>query len=117
MTAFEDPIAEPPWVPEAFNLAEVRELLLNALARDSVDELKLPHAVVCTDPSTGCVSYSGPYEDGLAALCAADRDHQNEQLHDPDTQMVFSVVPLLRPSHVCSAVEVHPPAIPGYETT
>lgn len=68
------------------------------LVADSMRELDLPHAVVCRDQSSGVESFSGPYPSGLAALCAAEAEHLVEFGHDPDSSMVFAVVPLMPPA-------------------
>lgn len=77
---------------------DLAELLINALTSDAVEEMDHPHVVVCTDRISQTVSYSGPYEDGLAALVAAERDHQTEKTADPSNSLSFSVVPLLHPA-------------------
>lgn len=78
--------------------APLHELLLGVLTREAMQDVDLPHAVVCLDPVTGVASYSGPYDNGLAALWAAESDHQDDlaaEIGGPS--MVFSVVPLCRP--------------------
>lgn len=71
--------------------------LLDMLVRDSVRDMDLPHVLVCTDHTTSSVSLSGPYPNGLAALCAAEADHVSERRQDPDSCMVFSVIALVPP--------------------
>lgn len=73
------------------------ERLVDMLVCGAVREMELPHVLVCTDHATSSVSLSGPYPNGLAALCAAEADHVLERRQDPDSSMVFSVVALVPP--------------------
>lgn len=72
-------------------------LLVDMLVSGAVRDMDLPHVLVCTDHTTNSVSLSGPYPDGLAALCAAEADHVLERRQDPDSCMVFSVIALVPP--------------------
>lgn len=71
--------------------------LVDMLVRGAVTDMDLPHVLVCTDHATGAVSCSGPYPNGLAALCAAEADHVLERREDSGSSMVFSVMPLVPP--------------------
>lgn len=78
----------PPWGdhPEKIE-ALVRQVVIEM----ELDELDLPHIVVCD--SGASVTYSGPYRTALEAMLAADRDEHSLRengVHD----YVFSVAPL-----------------------
>ncbi|MBO9523258.1 MAG: hypothetical protein J7518_17140 [Nocardioidaceae bacterium] len=60
-----------------------------------------PHIVICRDLCTGATSYEGPYDDGLAAVLAADREAAWDRAHDTRSQMEYSVAPLLVGLDVC----------------
>ena len=74
------------------DFARIRALLIGLLTADTAERVDLPHAVACVDLVSGSTTYTGPYENGLAALCAAERDHQESG--ERDDRIVFSVVPL-----------------------
>jgi len=71
--------------------------LVDMLVCGAVRDMDLPHVLVCTDHTTSSVSLSGPYPDGLAALCAAEADHVLERRQDPDSSTEFSVIALVPP--------------------
>jgi len=71
--------------------------LVDMMVCDAVRDMDLPHVLVCTDHTTSSVSLSGPYPNGLAALCAAEADHVLEHRQEPDSSMVFSVIALVPP--------------------
>lgn len=71
--------------------------LMDMLVCGAGSDIDLPHVLVCTDHATGAVSFSGPYHNGLAALCAAEADHVSERRQDSDSSMVFSVRSLVPP--------------------
>lgn len=78
------------------NLRLPIDLVVDYLVRAEVESLDHPFIVVCRDPSTGSVSYSGPYHSGLAALQAAEREHRAElraAAGEPGS-LEFSVAPL-----------------------
>lgn len=78
--------------------AGIHDRVMDALVGDSVREIDLPHAVVCTDRVTGVESFLGPYPSGLAALCAAEAERLLELRHDPGSPTVFTIVPLTPPA-------------------
>lgn len=58
----------------------IHDYLSRAVAAAAREEIDRPHIVVCRDPESGAVSYSGPYPDGLSALLAAEREAEIEAL-------------------------------------
>jgi hypothetical protein len=75
-------------------LEVVQEFLSRIVSATEVDELDLPHIVVCRDEETGAVSYSGPFRDGLDALLFAEREAVvDRELNDGDA-LRFSVAAL-----------------------
>jgi hypothetical protein len=68
------------------------DLLFVHMVEESLREMALPHAMVCRDIETGISVHEGPYPDGFAALCAAEREASNPE----SAGMTFTVVPLLR---------------------
>ncbi|MCW2787227.1 MAG: hypothetical protein JWP74_3744 [Marmoricola sp.] len=51
-----------------------QQWLEQAVVQASLEEIDLPHIVVCRDAETGTASYSGPFPNGIAALSFADRE-------------------------------------------
>jgi len=80
-----------------FGDAELMRRITDVIVSDAVGEIDSCHIVVCTDPITGVVAYSGPYASGLSALYAAEQDLRAELSCDPKSSMRFSVAPLLSP--------------------
>jgi len=85
-----------------FGDPELMRRITDVLVSGAVGEIDSVHVVVCTDPRTGVVAYSGPYANGLSALCAAEQDFRAELSHDPESGMQFSVAPLLSPGGLVS---------------
>ena len=78
---------------------DLRDVLLNAVIRGAVEDLSLPHVVVCRDQTSGFTSYAGPYESGWVALCAAEREFQQVLASDwSHVPFEFGVAPLFRPT-------------------
>lgn len=80
---------------------------LHAVVHDAVSaaaraEIDLPHIVICRDPETSVVSYTGPFRDGMAALAFAERESERDRAFSPDGPMEFTVAALcpIEPSTV-----------------
>ncbi|MFL6059968.1 MAG: hypothetical protein ACJ72E_01960 [Marmoricola sp.] len=72
----------------------VHEFLSRIVSAAELEELDLPHIVVCRDAGTGAVSYSGPFRDGLDAMVFAERESVvDAELNDGDC-LSFSVAAL-----------------------
>lgn len=86
-------------------IQELMELVRDALARDAVREIDAPHIVICFDPNTRYITYSGPYERAMDALVAADYERQREVAADPTSQLEFSIAPLYQPLTIALPAE------------
>lgn len=71
---------------------QVMEGCIQQLAED----MDGPHIVICRDLGAGITSYEGPYDDGLAAVLAADREASWDRRYDAGSMVRYSVAPLLR---------------------
>jgi hypothetical protein len=77
--------------------AELLRRITEVIVREAVDEVDSLHIVVCRDPKTGVIAFSGPYASGLSAVCAADQDLRAELTREPESSLAFSVAPLSTP--------------------
>jgi hypothetical protein len=68
----------------------LRRLLEDIMVEAHLDDLDLPHVVVC-GTSTGIQVLTGPFPTALAALEAAAEEERRERLQDPDTDLRFGV--------------------------
>lgn len=84
-------------VPVDEVLQRMSDLVTNALVADSVDSLSQPHVLICHDPETGFTAYSGPFDDGMAALVAAQQTLDEELEPEQACRMHLQVAPLSRP--------------------
>lgn len=71
----------------------VHAFVSDAVGAAAREEIDLPHIVVCRDPESGAVSYSGPFPDGLAALVSAERESRLDRVLNGGS-MDFSVAAL-----------------------
>lgn len=63
----------------ARSLPEVMHRLRETVVSGLVDDLDRPHVLVCTESSTGVVSYQGPFVDALSASAAAERSMTGDE--------------------------------------
>jgi hypothetical protein len=68
--------------------------LRGVIGAAAVEEIDLPHIVICHDAETGATSYAGPYPDGLAALAAAELESCKDATSGMGRPMEFSVAAL-----------------------
>jgi hypothetical protein len=68
----------------------VDRLLEEVVVQGLLEDLDLPHVVVCRT-GTGSTTLMGPFPTALAALEAAARDEAQERAEDPDTDLTFAV--------------------------
>jgi hypothetical protein len=68
----------------------VERLVEEIVVETLMEELDLPHVMVCRD-DTDSITLVGPYPTALAAVEAAARAEAQERAVDPDTDLAFGV--------------------------
>jgi hypothetical protein len=68
----------------------VHDFVARALCQISLEELDLPHVVICHDDESGLLTYAGPFGTAMEALVAAEA----ESTESAGTQLRYSVAPL-----------------------
>ncbi|WP_270888707.1 hypothetical protein [Pedococcus sp. 5OH_020] len=77
--------------------AEELIALTRAIFDLEVAEMGMPHIVLTRSPDTGAVSYSGPYDSGLDAMEAAERERQADLEAGGQGEVTFEVAALYSP--------------------
>src|SRR5689334_21450551 len=77
--------------------AEAIYTLARVMHELEVAELTMPHIVIARASDGTAHSYSGPYSSAVAALEAAEREHQGELAAGGTGEVTFSVAPLYGP--------------------
>jgi hypothetical protein len=75
----------------------VHRMIEDVVVRVHLDDLDLPHVVVCRT-GAGVEHLSGPFPTAIAALAAATEEEAEERRQDPDTALTFGVMALNPPS-------------------
>jgi hypothetical protein len=80
----------PPAAASAAHSDPVGRLIEDIVVQSLLDDLDLPHVVVCGS-STGIITLTGPFPTALAALEAAAREEAHERAQDPQSDLTFGV--------------------------
>lgn len=81
--------------PPAYGTMGDANQVMEGCIRMLAESMDGPHIVICRDLHAGTNSYEGPYDDGLTAVLAADREAAWDRAHHTRSWMVYTVAPLL----------------------